>query len=163
MALSGCGGCGDEPHTAPPRRALPEVPEPEVEEPEEYLPLYDEEGRLLPSDESLVGIQLPRGLTLIHQYGRQHTYRSEAPAEKLLEYLGARVFTADVRPRNRGAVYKYAVPMDNQGAEVRFDVSVTTRRQHTRLRILEHPVRSREEIPEAERVRRFNEQLRDLD
>ncbi len=85
---------------------------------------FDAEGRLLPSDEYIVGIRLPRGAELHREDGVLHVYRIRAPIDKVLAYFGPMMITGNVERRGTGAVYKQA---SVRGAEVnptKVDVSI---------------------------------------
>jgi hypothetical protein len=85
---------------------------------------FDGEGRLLPSDEWVSGIRLPRGSELFREEGLEHVYRIRAPIDKVLAYIGPMMVTGNVERRGKGAVYKRA---SVRGAEVnptKVDVSI---------------------------------------
>ena len=85
---------------------------------------YDPQGKLLPSDEYIAGIPLPRGAKLSRDEGLRHVYRIQAPIEKVLAYFGPMMITGSVERRGKGAVYKRA---SVRGAEVnptKVDVSI---------------------------------------
>ena len=85
---------------------------------------YGPQGRLLPSDDYIVGIRLPRGAELSRDEGLQHVYRIQAPIDKVLAYFGPMMITGKVERRGKGAVYKRA---SVRGAEVnptKVDVSI---------------------------------------
>ncbi len=76
---------------------------------------YDVQGRLLPSDQYIAGIRLPRGAELFREDELQHVYRIHAPIGKVLSYFGPMMITGNVERRGKGAVYKRA---SVRGAEV---------------------------------------------
>jgi hypothetical protein len=85
---------------------------------------YDPQGKLLPSDDYIVGIRLPRGAELTRDDGLRHVYRIQAPIDKVLAYFGPMMITGNVERRGKGAVYKRA---SVRGAEVnptKVDVSI---------------------------------------
>ena len=85
---------------------------------------YDAEGRLLPSDDYIVGIRLPRGAQLFREDELVHVYRIRAPIDKVLAYFGPMMITGNVERRGKGAIYKRA---SVRGAEVnptKVDVSI---------------------------------------
>jgi len=85
---------------------------------------YDPQGRLLPSDDYVVGIRLPRGAELSREEELHHVYRIQAPIEKVLAYFGPMMITGNVERRGKGAIYKRA---SVRGAEVnptKVDVSI---------------------------------------
>ena len=89
-----------------------------------WFATYDPEGKLLPSDEYIIGLRLPRGTKLYREDRLQHVYRIQAPIEKVLAYLGPMLITGSVERRGKGAIYKRA---SVRGAEVnptKIDVSI---------------------------------------
>lgn len=85
---------------------------------------YDARGKLLPSDDYIAGIRLPRGAELSREDGLLHVYRIQAPIDKVLAYFGPMMITGNVERRGKGAVYKRA---SVRGAEVnptKVDVSI---------------------------------------
>jgi hypothetical protein len=85
---------------------------------------YDAQGDLLPSDDYVVGIRLPRGAELFRESDLEHVYRILAPIDKVLAYFGPMMITGNVQRRGKGAVYKRA---SVRGAEVnptKVDVSI---------------------------------------
>jgi hypothetical protein len=86
---------------------------------------FDVEGRLIPSDEYIAGIRLPRGAELFRADEVNHVYRIRAPIDKVLAYIGPMMITGNVERRGKGAIYKRA---SVRGAEVnptKVDVSIT--------------------------------------
>jgi hypothetical protein len=77
--------------------------------------IFDVEGRLIPSDEYVVGIRLPRGVELFRADEVNHVYRMRAPIDRVLAYFGPMMITGNVERRGKGAVYKRA---SVRGAEV---------------------------------------------
>jgi hypothetical protein len=85
---------------------------------------YDGQGRLLPSDDYVAGVRLPRGAKLFREDELHHVYRIQAPIEKVLAYFGPMMITGNVERRGKGAIYKGA---SVRGAEVnptKVDVSI---------------------------------------
>lgn len=115
----------------------------------------DAEGRLLPSDDYIVGIRLPRGAELYREDGLLHVYRIRAPINKVLAYIGPMMITGSVERRGKGAVYKRA---SVRGAEVnptKVDVSILEVGSNTtRISIMELPPPApREHVPSADRTK----------
>jgi len=77
--------------------------------------IFDVEGRLIPSDDYIAGIRLPRGVELFRADEVTHVYRMRAPIDKVLAYFGPMMITGNVERRGKGAVYKRA---SVRGAEV---------------------------------------------
>ncbi|MDH4281536.1 MAG: hypothetical protein OEV36_02675 [Myxococcales bacterium] len=85
---------------------------------------FDSQGRLIPSDDYVVGIRLPRGAELFREEELLHVYRIRAPIDKVLAYFGPMMITGSVERQGKGAVYRRA---SVRGAEVnptKVDVSV---------------------------------------
>jgi hypothetical protein len=101
---------------------------------------FDPKGRLLPSDEYVAGIRLPRGCELFRREELQHVYRIRAPIESVLAYFGPMMITGNVERRGEGAVYKRA---SVRGAEVnptKVDVAILEVGSNlTRISITELP------------------------
>ena len=101
---------------------------------------YDAQGHLLPSDDYVVGIRLPRGAELFREDELQHVYRIRAPISKVLEYIGPMMITGNVERRGKGAIYKRA---SVRGAEVnptKVDVSILeVGSRTTRISVTELP------------------------
>ena len=76
---------------------------------------YGAQGELLPSDDYVVGIRLPRGAELFRESELEHVYRILAPIDKVLAYFGPMMITGNVERRGKGAIYKRA---SVRGAEV---------------------------------------------
>lgn len=86
--------------------------------------VLDVRGNLMPSDEYLVGIRLPRGVELFRADEVSHVYRIRAPIDRVLAYFGPMMITGKVERRGEGAVYRQA---SVRGAEVnptKVDVSI---------------------------------------
>ena len=60
---------------------------------------YDAQGKLLPSDDYVVGIRLPRGSELSREDELHHVYRIQAPIDKVLAYIGPMMVTGNVERR----------------------------------------------------------------
>lgn len=116
---------------------------------------FDGEGRLIPSDDYIVGIRLPRGAELYREDELLHVYRIRAPVEKVLAYIGPMMVTGSVERRGKGAIYKRA---SVRGAEVnptKVDVSILEVGSNvTRISIMELPPPTpREQVPSSDRTK----------
>jgi hypothetical protein len=127
IALVVLAGCRSEPvarerrGTGSPTRASEAEP---AEAPSRPLRTFDVEGRLIPSDEYIAGIRLPRGVELFRADELTHVYRIRAPIDRVLAYFGPMMITGNVERRGKGAIYKRA---SVRGAEVnptKVDVSI---------------------------------------
>lgn len=88
------------------------------------LRVFDAQGRLIPSNEYIAGIRLPRGAELFRADEVTHVYRIRAPIDKVLRYIGPMMITGKVERRGKGAIYRRA---SVKGAEVnptKVDVSI---------------------------------------
>lgn len=85
---------------------------------------YDVEGRLLPSDQYVAGVRLPRGCELFYESDLRHVYRIRAPIDKVLAYLGPMMITGNVERRGKGAIYKRASVRGAEVSPTKLDVSV---------------------------------------
>jgi hypothetical protein len=124
VALAACTSQPERGNRGQPSDAPPEKANEESATTEPMTRNYDGQGRLLPSDDYVVGIRLPRGVELSRDAELQHVYRIRAPIEKVLAYFGPMLITGKVERRGKGAVYKRA---SVRGAEVnptKVDVSI---------------------------------------
>lgn len=85
---------------------------------------YDVEGRLLPSDQYVAGVRLPRGCELSLESDLRHVYRIRAPIDKVLVYLGPMMITGNVERRGKGAIYKRASVRGAEVSPTKLDVSI---------------------------------------
>ncbi len=125
---------------------------------------YGPQGKLLPSDDYIAGIRLPRGAKLSRDEGLHHVYRIQAPIDKVLAYFGPMMVTGSVERRGKGAVYKRA---SVRGAEVnptKVDVSILeVGYSLTRISVTELPPPPRH-APSADRTKAAAQQsFRTLD
>jgi len=120
-------GCTSEPRRGAEGRRGEATAEKADAQTSQFKPMirnYDPQGRLLPSDDYVAGIRLPRGVELFRQDELLHVYRIRAPIDKVLAYFGPMMITGNVERRGKGAVYKRA---SVRGAEVnptKVDVSI---------------------------------------
>jgi hypothetical protein len=139
-ALASCTSKPDPSPPEPPSGAPREEAATQSEKPPTRERIIDPQGRLIPSDEYIVGIRLPRGTELIREDGLLHVYRVRAPIDKVLAYFGPMMITGNVERRGTGAIYKQA---SVRGAEVnptKVDVSIVELGTHsTRVAVTELP------------------------
>ncbi|MGB8329934.1 MAG: hypothetical protein WCE62_07385 [Polyangiales bacterium] len=101
---------------------------------------YDSEGRLLPSEDYVAGVRLPRGAQLFREDELQHVYRIRAPIDKVLAYFGPMMVTGNVERRGKGAVYKRASVRGAEISPTKLDVSILeVGSSMTRISITELP------------------------
>ena len=103
----------------------------------------DDEGRLLPSDEFVAGVRLPKGLRLYRRAEREHIYRTEVPIEKVLAYFGPMLMTGKVDRMGEGAVYRRASVLGAEMNPTKVDVWILKAGDLTRVAITELPPRSK--------------------
>lgn len=122
--------------------------------------LYDAEGNLREGDEVIVGLQMPRGLTLEREEDRKHIYMTGVPIEKLVGYFGPRLFTGAVSRVGDGAVYRGARPVGVDENVVLLDVSILAAGYQTRVEVHELPPIPANPPSPAELQRRWDEMQR---
>jgi hypothetical protein len=105
---------------APDRVAAQEAPP----KPEEIVYIYDAQGALIPSDDFVVGVRLPRGLELFREQEGLHVYRIQAPIAKVLNYFGPMLITGKVERQGKGAVYRNASVRGGEVNPTKVDVSI---------------------------------------
>lgn len=128
--------------------------------------VFDEQGNLLPSNETVAGIVLPRGLTPEYTFEHEWYLRSQAKQEQLRAYFGPRLLTGKVERSGMGTVtYVNAQPKDSK--QKRF---VTVRigpaprnRNESEVFISETPMMPIERPSEAESKKQILERMRYAD
>jgi len=132
--------------------------------PEEIVYVLDADGALLPSDEFVAGLRLPRGLELYLDRPNFHLYRTRTPVYKVLAYFGPMLITGKVERQGAGAVYRQA---SVRGAEInptKVDVSVTDVGEgYTRVAITELPPPPAHPPEKEEVLRRAQRDFKRLD
>jgi hypothetical protein len=122
--------------------------------------LYGPDGDLLPSDEMIAGLKLPRGLEPVFEEGRDHTYETTVPLAKVQRYFGLRLMTGDVRRMGDRSVFKAAEPRNVVNSEAKIDVTIQPHgTRKVRVRITELPGTPQNPVPEAETRRRAQQDL----
>ena len=161
------GACRSEAPAAP--EPAPEVEDTQavVETPapaRKSVRMFDRDGALLPSDEFIAGVQMPRGIELFRRAGKVHVYRTRVPTETVLRYFGPILITGKVERRGTGALYRQA---SVRGAEInptKVDVSITdTGNGWTRISVTELPPTPAYAPPEDETRLRAREEFQRLD
>ena len=159
--------CRSEASESPP--PAPVAPDPvAVEEappkPEEIVYIYDAKGALLPSDDFVVGIQLPRGLELFRQEQGLHVYRIQSPIAKVLSYFGPMLITGKVERQGKGAVYRNASVRGSEVNPTKVDVSILEIGSRlTRVSITELPPPPAYPPPQGETLQRARRDFQRLD
>jgi hypothetical protein len=149
----GEGAGGDVPadEVVPQATPLPAPPE----------PLYDPDGRLLPSERVLGGLTLPRGLDNEQAGNHRHLFDARVPAAKLVQYFAPRLFTGHVEPHGAGASFINARPLRPTGTTYHMDVLITERgTNHSALiiRLVDVPT-ARPSAPTEEDLSEYHERL----
>ena len=165
--LVGLIGCTSKPERGAEARqseAPAEKADAEAAQPTPMTRNYDPQGRLLPSDDYIVGIRLPRGAELSREDGLLHVYRIRAPIKKVLAYFGPMMITGNVERRGKGAIYKRA---SVRGAEInptKVDVSILeVGSSVTRVSVTELPPPPRHIPSSAQTKAAARESFRTLD
>jgi len=125
--LAALAGCTSQPERGAERRHADSPADPAVEEPAKRPTIarrYDTDGDLLPSDDYIVGIRLPRGAESSRDTELEHVYRIRAPIGKVLAYFGPMMITGSVERRGKGAVYKRASVRGSEVNPTKVDVSI---------------------------------------
>ena len=167
LALLAAGSCRSEAPAAP--APVPEADQTQavVEAPapaRRSVRVYDRDGALLPSDEFIAGVRMPRGIELFRRAGKVHVYRTRVPTETVLRYFGPILITGKVERLGTGAVYRQA---SVRGAEInptKVDVSITGGSNGwTRISVTELPPTPAYAPPEDETRLRAREAFQRLD
>ncbi|MEM8606801.1 MAG: hypothetical protein AAGF92_06830 [Myxococcota bacterium] len=164
VAVSGCKS--DEPE-AP--AAAPSEPEamaaPEEEAPEAPRPsMYDANGRLVPSDDYVIGVRLPRGAEPTYQESILHVYRIGAPVERVLEFVAPQLITGSVERRGKGAMYRKASIRGAEISPTKVDVLISDSRDgSTRITITELRPPPENPPPQDQTIQRARREFERLD
>lgn len=115
----------DRPREVEQRRELLKVPSAveQAKQHREQTRLYDDTGALVPSDEVISGLRLPRGLKLQFKLERRWVYDTLVPLDRLRAYFGPRLETGSVAPGGGAVTYKHARAKESAG-EIFFDVLI---------------------------------------
>lgn len=112
--------------------------------------IYNEDGELLASEQTVNGLVLPKGLTPDLQEDTRRTFTTEATLEELRAYLGPRLDTGNVQQVGMGTMYRRAAARSAQGEIVRMDVILLPlAKDRVRLDLRDLPVPS--ENPPSQR------------
>lgn len=124
VAIAACTSNQEAPSEQ--RGKAPDAPSDAAEAPKPTRPprTFDVEGRLIPSNEYIVGIRLPRGVELFRADEVNHVYRIRAPIDKVLAYFGPMMITGNVERRGKGAVYKRASVRGSEVNPTKVDLSI---------------------------------------
>jgi hypothetical protein len=140
------------------RREMLRAPEPApvaaaVREP----PLYDENGMLLPSDQAVAGLRLPRGLKLRRTLFRHWIYETGVPLEKLKIYFGPLLYGGSLQVAGKTTSYHSAKLRSDRTGLLRLDLRILpllTDQDINLVDIREVPRPVRGDEPPLEAVRR---------
>lgn len=112
----------------------------EIKPNETFTRTYDADGRLLPSDQYVAGVRMPRGAELFLESELRHVYRIRAPIDKVLAYFGPMMITGNVQRQGKGAIYKRASVRGAEVSPTKLDVSILeVGSSMTRISITELP------------------------
>lgn len=152
--LASCGRQPEEEPSPQPGSTHPPPANAESEGTSEVVEaLFDDEGRLQPSEEFVAGVRLPKGLRLYRRTEREHIYRTELPIKKVLAYFGPMLMTGKVDRMGEGAVYRRASVLGAEMNPTKVDVSILKAGDLTRVAITELPPPSKF-APSAQETRR---------
>jgi hypothetical protein len=124
-------------------------------------PLFDADGKLLPSERVLGGLTLPRGLENEQSGDQRHLFEVPVPAQKLVQYFGPRLLTGRVEPHGTGASFIGAVALRPSGTAYRMDVIIAERgsqRSSLIIRLIDAPT-ARPSAPSPEDLAEYHERL----
>jgi hypothetical protein len=108
------------------RRELLREPEPAsvVEKRAKEPPLYDENGMLLPSDQAVAGLRLPRGLRLRRIFLRRWVYETRVPLDKLNIYFGPLLYGGAVSALGKRTSYESAKLRSDRTGLMKLDLTI---------------------------------------
>ncbi len=158
--------CRSEPAELPPSAPAPQpvAAEEALPKSEEIVYIYDANGALIPSDDFVVGVRLPRGLELFREKGGLHVYRIRAPIRKVLSYFGPMLVTGKVERQGKGAVYRTASVRGAEVSPTKVDVSILDIGNGlTRVSITELPPPPAYPPPKTETLQRARRDFKRLD
>ncbi len=158
--------CRAEPAQAPaeaPAASDPATPDAPPER-KKIVYIYDADGALIPSDDFVAGVRLPRGLELFREQGGMHVYRIRAPISKVLSYFGPMLVTGRVEQQGKGAVYRTASVRGAEVSPTKIDVSILDIGNGlTRVSITELPPPPEYPPPKTETLERARRDFQRLD
>ena len=126
-------------------------------------PLYGADGKLLPSDEFLAGLRLPRGLQFFRRDHLETIYRTEVPLKDVLAYFGPLLTTGKVDRIGEGAIYREATVRGAEMNPTKVEVSILPASHLTRVAILQIPPPSKNAPPVQETRAEYYKRARTLD
>ncbi|MDH5673370.1 MAG: hypothetical protein OEZ06_14545 [Myxococcales bacterium] len=165
LLLAACSGEPAPPAASERQRALLDAPRREeaLKEKVAAQKLFDAQGKLLPSGETVAELPIPRGMLLIKSGKYEWVYQSERVGiEALTDYLGPRLFTGNVDRRSDGSTTYVAARIKEKPKAPPVTVRaarLSGARHASRLHIrqaapVEKPALSREQAEELLRERR---------
>lgn len=123
-------------------------------------PIFDSEGRLLPSDTVVAGHVMPRGIEPERTEGRVHRFRTDVPIAKLHQYFAPRVVTNEISPIGEGWFFRAATPREARRDAKPIDLTILpVAPRGATIEVKELNERGRFRTTE-EALRHFNEELR---
>jgi hypothetical protein len=157
MALLFAIACSGD-RTEERRREILRAPEPAaaVAPAPRRPPLFDENGLLLPSDEVVAGLRLPRGLKLKRTLFRHWVYETKVPLDKLNIYFTPLLYGGSLRATGKITTYTSARLRSDRSGLMRVDLQIRPLPADERINLVDvrevsRPERSREPTLEAVR------------
>ncbi len=139
------------------KREILRAPKPApVAQPASKSSLYDDKGFLLPSDEAVAGLRLPRGLKLRRTFFRRWVYETRVPIAKLNIYFAPLLYGGELTSRNKRIAYESARLRADRTGLMRLDLTLRPLPTDERFNLVDireipHQVRSKEPTLEAVR------------
>lgn len=85
---------------------------------------FDAQGKLIPSDEYVAGVRMPRGVELFRADELTRVYRIRSPIDRVLAYFGPMMVTGNVERLGKGAVYKRASVRGAEMSPTKVELSI---------------------------------------
>lgn len=154
LVLGACSSKGGGRQEALRRREMLRPPDPAklAAERAKKIRFVDDEGGLIESELEVAGLTMPRGLELKIQYEDHWYFQSLLPLDKLQQYFGKRLSTAQIERGNDGSVtFRRALP---RGAKTGPKLTVLVGQvanlpTHNEVRIEREPVDLRKNRPKT--------------
>ena len=119
--------------------------------------LFDDKGFLLPSDQAVAGLRLPRGLKLRRKFFRRWVYATRTSLEKLNFYFAPLLYGGELRTTEKRIAYESARLRADRTGLMRVDVTLKPLATDERVNLVdirEIPYQVRSKEPPLEAVRK---------